>query len=143
MRIYRQHRVTIYQLKRLFGKEISYFEPVVNDHDILTGSITREYDETVIHLAIVMPLVEDRSFVYDLAFIASSKNFTGGGFFDRGNREIILDASDLPTGFKPKVKHHLEFEDDRFEIKTIEKYLDNSIYVITCQSLSSAETTGE
>jgi len=142
MGIYRQHRVTIYQLKRLWGKAIRYYAPTSNTHDILTGAISRTYELTNIHKAIVCPSTIDRSFVYDLAFIAAAKNFTGGAYFDRSTRNVILDASDLPTGFVPKVKHHLEFEDDRFEIKTIERILDNAIYVIACQSLSNAEQVG-
>jgi hypothetical protein len=142
MGIYRQHRVTIYQLKRLWGKVVRYYTPTSNTHDVLTGAISRTYDLTIIRKAIVCPSVLDRSFVYDLAFIASSKNFTGGAYFDRNLRGIILDASDLPKGFIPKINHHLEFEDDRFEIKSIEKHLDNSIYVIECQSLSNAGQVG-
>ena len=139
MGIERQHRVTIYQLKRLWGTVVDYFVPTANAHDILTGDITRTYDKTTIRKAIVCPKVLDRSFVYDLAFIASAKNFTGGGYFDRHTRNVILDASDLPTGFVPKVKHHLQFENDRFEIKTVETIFDNAIFVIGCQSLSNAD----
>lgn len=140
MGIERQHRVTIYQLKRLWGKAIDYFEPIINTHDILTGDITRTYTKITIRKAIICPKVLDRSFVYDLAFIAAAKNFTGGGYFDRNTRNVILDVSDLPMGLVPKIKHHLQFENERFEIKTIETILDNAILVIGCQSLSNADT---
>ena len=134
----RKNRVFLYKLKRQFGQKASFYDPTNTTHDILTGAITRTYDKTTIRKAIVCPKVLDRSFVYDLAFIAAAKNFTGGAFFDRNTRNIIIDASDID--FEPKIKHHLQFEGERFEIKTVETILDNAIYIIACQSLSNAET---
>ena len=138
----RAHKLLIYQLQRTFGQSIKYLVPTQNDHDILTGAITRTYTEFVIKRAVVMPADLMRSFVYDLAFIASAKNFTHGGYFDANNRTILIGAKDFPKGFKPKVKHHLEFDDEKWEIKTILTQPARAFYAIAVQSLSNATTVG-
>jgi hypothetical protein len=138
----RKHKTLIYNLKRTFGTAVDFYELLTNDHNLLTGAITRDYKKTTIRRAIVLPATLDRSFVYDLAYIASSKNFTGGGFFDRTKRHIIIDAKDLPKDLKPKIKMHLEFEDERFEIVSIEVVAARAIYLISVQSLSNAKTVG-
>ena len=135
----RKHRVVIYNLKRLYGQKATFFTLTRNDHNVLTGEITREYDETVIQYAIVLPATLDRSSVYDLAYIASAKNFTGGAFFDRNNRVVVLDASDLPVGFKPTLQTHLQFDNERFEIKSIQVVAQRAIYMLAVQSLSNSE----
>ena len=138
----RQHKAVIYRLKRTFGMLVTFYVPIKNEHNILTGQITRKYDEYKIRRAIVLPSTLDRSFVYDLAFIASNKNFTGGGYFDRNKRTIIIDSKDLPKDLKPKVKMHIEFDDERFEIVTIETIPGRAIYMFTVQSLSNSKTVG-
>lgn len=138
----RKTRVIIYKLKRQYGQKAAFYVPTQNDHNILTGKITRTYDKTVIKRAILLPATLDRSFVYDLAYIASNKNFTGGGFFDRNNRMIILDARDLPKTLRPKIKMHIEFDDERFEIKTIDVLPPHAGYIITAQAISNSSTVG-
>lgn len=138
----RQHRLLIYRLKRTFGQKIKYLVPTQNDHDILTGAITRAFTQFDIKRAVVMPAELMRSFVYDLAFIASAKNFTHGGYFDATNRWILVSAKDFPKGFKPKIKHHLEFDDEKWEIKTILIQPPRAFYAIAVQSLSNAVTVG-
>jgi hypothetical protein len=138
----RKHKILIYKFKRMFGQKVDFYVPVRSDHNILTGQIIREYDKITIKKAIVLPKTLDRSFVYDLAYIASNKNFTGGSYFDRNQRVMILDAKDLPKTLKLKIKMHIEFEDERFEIKTIETVAPKAAHIITLQSLSNADTVG-
>jgi len=138
----RAHRTLIYGLKRAFGQKVSYYVPTTNTHDILTGAITRAYDTYIIKRAVVMPADLVRHFVYDLAFIAAAKNFTGGGYFDANTRTILVAASDLPTGFRPKIKHHLEFDSERWEIVSILNQPSRAFYAILVQSLSNATIVG-
>lgn len=138
----RKNRVFIYKLKRQFGQRIRFYVPTISTRNVITGVQTRQYDETVVKRGIVLPSTLDRSFIYDLAYIAASKNFTGGAYFDRNNRMIIIDARDLPKDLKPKIKMHIEFDDERFEIKTIDTIPPRAAYIITVQSISNSSTVG-
>jgi len=138
----RQHKLLIYRLKRTYGQSIKYLVPTTNAHDILTGAVSRAYTQFNIKKAVVMPADLARSFVYDLAFIASGKNFTHGGFFDANNRVILVSARDFPKDFLPKIKHHLEFDNEKWEIKTILTQPGRAFYAIAVQSISNAATVG-
>ncbi len=138
----RQHKLLIYRLKRQFGQPATYYEPTANTHDILTGEITRTYNTYDIKRAVLLPAELQRSFVYDLAYIASAKNFTHGAYFDANNRMVLIDARDLPKGFKPKIKHHIEFDSERYEIVKIENQPSRAFYAIVVKSLSNAATVG-
>jgi hypothetical protein len=143
MSVVRKHKVLIYKLKRTFGDKATFFRLRTNTNNVRTGVIAREYDSYTIWKAIILPAILDRSFVYDLAYIASNKNFTTGGYFDRTKRAIMIDAADLPKDFQPRVKDHVEFEDERYELVTIERHAKNSIYLLSCQALSNSEKVGE
>ena len=65
-----------------------------------------------------------------------------GAFFDRNNRMAIIDAKDLPKGLKPQIKMHIEFDDERYEIKSINAIPPRSGYIITMESISNADRVG-
>lgn len=138
----RKHRVFLYKLKRQFGQKAVLYVPTTNDHNLLTGVISREYTKITIKRVMLLPATLDRSFIYDLAFIAASKNFTGGGYFDRNQRMAIIDAKDLPKDLKPKIKMHIEFDDERYEIKSIESIPPRAGYILMMQSISNADKVG-
>ncbi len=138
----RHWKLLIYRLKRTWGQAVDYYEPTTNTHDILTGAITRAYTVHKIKRAVVAPADLLRSFIYDLAYIASAKNFTHGAFFDATKRIIIISAKDFPTGFTPKIKHHIEFDDQRWEILIIHIQPARAFYAFEVQSLSNAPTVG-
>ena len=138
----RKHRIFLYKLKRQFGQKAVLYVPTTNTHDIKTGVISREYTKITLKRTILLPATLDRSFIYDLAYIAASKNFTGGAYFERNQRMAIIDAKDLPKDLKPKIKMHIEFDDERYEIKTIDSIPPRSGYIIMMQSISNADKVG-
>lgn len=133
----RHAKLLIYRLKRAYGQKATYYVPS-RTHTITTGAISTTWTTYSIKKAVLMPADFDRSFVYDLAYIAAAKNFTHGGFFDRNSRMILVDAKDLPKGFKPKIKHHIQFDDERYEIKVIHEQPSRAFYAFECQALSNA-----
>lgn len=116
----KNHRLILYRLKRDWGLEVILYRPIRNDHDIRTGNIDRGYITYTVEKAPVLPTNVDRSFVYDLAYIAANKNFTEGGFFDRRQTQVILDAKELPKGFEPNHDDFIVFKTKRYEIKSVQ-----------------------
>lgn len=88
-------RDIIYNHKRSWPTQIRILrESIVTD--LTTGDkvVTVESDITI-RRAVVLPNRKIKDFVYDLSFVAANKNFSYGGFFDKGVRNILIDAKDL------------------------------------------------
>ncbi len=110
---------TLYTLKRRWPTPVQLHsvsgEPVT-DH--LTGNV--EYKETTIRVrkAIELPRSDLRKFVYDLAYIATGKNFTYGGLFDQATRVIIVDSRDLPKLHFIRIDDEATVDGERFQVNT-------------------------
>ena len=140
--VLRQISLILYRLKRQYGLKVAYYQYVSQTNDVETGEITREYNTVSIRRAPVLPDNLDRSFVYDLTFIAANNNFVGGAFFDRHIRTLIIDAKDLPKGMKPTKDDHIEFDEQRYEILKIVTLEKKKGYLFRLQGLDSAEAVG-
>ena len=138
----RQNKVTIYRFKRLFGRALTFLILETNSHNVRTGAIARTYTQINIKRAVILPPTLDRSFVYDLAYIAAGKNFTEGGFFDRTQTMILIALKDLPKTFVPKIKNHVEFDGGRHEIRTVTTYPETASMILTTINISNSETVG-
>ena len=132
----------IYHLKRRYGLSLSYYIPTSQTHDPRTGEISRSYDVFVLHRAVILPTSLERHFVYDLAYIAAAKNFTEGAYFDKNIKRIIIDKKDFPAGTIPDLRHHIEFDGTRYEIKAIQVFEDRRSYVFTVEGVINAPLVG-
>ena len=94
----REMRRLLYPIKRRRGEPVQIHQIDDNSANLQSGAITKSYTTHKIKKAIVLPVNFNRSFVYDLAYIAANKNFTGGGLFDKSFTTVIIDIPDLPTG---------------------------------------------
>jgi len=135
--VLRQITVILYRLKRQYGLRIEYFQFVDQTHNVETGDITRNFTKIVIKRAPLLPDNLDRSFVYDLTFIAANNNFVGGAFFDRHIRTLIVDGKDI--SFTPNNDDHIEFENERYEILKITELEQRKGYLFRLQAIDSAE----
>jgi len=136
----RQINLILYRLKRQWGLTVVYYQVKTQTHNVETGEITREYNTFTISRAPVLPNAVDRHFVYDLTYIAANNNFVEGALFDRENRNLIIDARDLPKGFEPSMDDHIEFEDQRYEMKKITALAQGRGYLLTVEGITSSET---
>ncbi len=136
----REIRRVVYHLKMRYGLAIVYLEPTGQTHDAKTGDVTRQYNQIKIRRAIILPSNLHRAFVYDLAYIASSKNFTEGGFFEKDLRRIIIDRKDFPKDFKPDTNHHMEFDGNRYEIRAVQIFEDRKSYAFSVEAVQDAPT---
>ena len=140
--VLRQITVILYRLKRQYGLPVTYYQFTSQTQNVETGETSRSYNSFNIRRAPVLPDNLDRSFVYDLTFIAANNNFVEGGFFDRSIRTLIIDGKDLPTGFEPSMDDHVEFDDVRYELKKITHLEKRKGYLLRVESLDSSEAVG-
>jgi len=112
----------LYRLKRQYGQHLEIVWRTEDTVNWTTGDISRTRDSVTVKRAIVLPERQDRSFQYALAFIASNKNFTYGGFFDTVRRLVLIDDKELPTDFKIEVGHYMVFGNSRYEIIKADDY---------------------
>lgn len=126
---------TLYQLKREFGLQTNIVWRTSSTPNIKTGKMTVLKDSITVKRAIVLPSKIDRSFEYDLAFIASNKNFTYGGFFDKQRRRVIIDRRDLAADFEIKVGYYLIFDGNRYEIEAVSEFEERAGYLIIAKQV--------
>ena len=140
--VLRQITVILYRLKRQFGRPIVIYQYADQVNNIETGDITRNYNTIKVKRAPVLPNNIDRHFVYDLTFIAANNNFVGGALFDRKLRNIIVDSKDLPKDFVFTNDDHIEFDDQRYEIKRIDHLEHKKGFLLSLEGLDNSETVG-
>ena len=140
--VLRQITVILYKLKRQYGLRVTYFQFTSQTNNIETGDISRTYTQFIIKRAPVLPDNLDRSFVYDLTYIAANNNFVGGALFDRHLRKVIIDAKDLPKDFIPNLNDHVQFDDVRYEIKRITHLEKRKGYLLSVEAIDSSEPVG-
>jgi len=135
----REMRQLLYPIKRRRGEPVQVHQIDDNDVNLTTGSITKSYFHYKIKKAIVLPVGTDRKFVYDLAFIAANKNFTGGGFFDKLDTTVIIDMRELPTGIVVSLNDYCSIKGTTYKIaKSV--VLEDAFYILGLQTISNFES---
>lgn len=135
----REMRQLLYPIKRRRGEPVQIHQIDDNDVDLQSGTMTKSYLTYKIKKAIVLPVDTNRSFVYDLAFIAANKNFTGGGFFDKLNTTIIIDTQELPTGIVISLNDYCSIKGKTYKIAK-SQILEDAFYVLSIQTISNFES---
>lgn len=135
----REMRQLLYPIKRRRGEPVQVHQIDDNDVNLQSGAITKSYLTYKIKKAIVLPVDTNRSFVYDLAFIAANKNFTGGGFFDKLNTTVIIDMQELPTGIIVSLNDYCSIKGVTYKIAKA-KIWEDAFYVLSIQTISNFES---
>lgn len=135
----REIRKIIYRLKRSYGLRLTYYRPESQTHNVETGEISRVFRTIEIKRAILLPSKLDRSFVYDLTYIAANNNFVGGAYFDRNRRVIMLDGADVPRDFVPEIDDHLTFDSKRYEVLEVNATAQYRAFLLRVQAISNSE----
>jgi len=131
----RQNRKLIYQLKRREGFAIRVIKAGDTVIDDCTGVITRNYQISNVRYAMILDKDTIRSFVYDLAFIASNRNFTSGGYFDKNTTVFYIDRRDLDFPLSEddmNTSTYIEVEKNShtYLCKKLQNYEDDSAYIV-------------
>ena len=132
-------RRVVYRLKRSYGLPVDVYSVTASSAtDPATGVKSLSYSKVHVRRAIVQPARYHRDFVYDLAFISANKDFTTGGYFDVGDRRMVIDASDTPTGWEPEIGNFVIFDGRRYEVASFYEYEHKMGYILVCR-----ETMGQ
>jgi hypothetical protein len=94
-------------------------------YNLETGEVVRDLLEITIKRGILLPERQSVDYMYDLSFIAANKNFTYGGFFEPGERAVLIDVHDLPSAFIITPEMYIVFQSRRYEIKEANKIPDH------------------
>lgn len=129
--IARHIRRTLYTLKRRWPTPIQLHsvigEPTTNYDEGTTDVITTT---TKVRKAIELPRTELRKFVYDLAYIASSKNFTYGALFDQSTRIVLIDRKDLPRKYVIDIDQQVTVDEERYQVNTTTELPYETAYIV-------------
>jgi hypothetical protein len=135
-------RQVIYKLKRRYGQPIHLlYRTSTATVDLATGVKSVPHDVVRIRRAVCLPLMLDRTFYYDLTFIATNKNFTYGGHTDRAQQSFIIDTRDLPKDFKITVGMWIVHDKQRFDIQTAEMSEAKAAYLIVARQIVSSDAS--
>lgn len=130
---------TLYSLKRDYGVPLNIVWRTSSTPNLEKGTKAVAKESLMVSRAIVLPSNLERSFTYDLTFIASNKNFTYGGLYDKRHRRVLIDASDLPTGFKLEIGFFFIYNQKRYEIKVADEFELNAGWFILGEQIDNIE----
>jgi hypothetical protein len=138
--VLRQIKKIIYRLKRQYGivMYITYMNSA-DEYNLETGQITRDLISIKVRRGIVLPNRLAKDFEYDLSFIAANKNFTYGGIFEKGERIIVIDADDLPSGFQITTEMYVVYSNRRYEIKDATLAEENKAWLLHIKEVSNTD----
>ena len=119
----------VYRLKRRYGEAIDIVYRTSDVTNLETGRKTITKNSRRVNRAIVLPSAIDRVFSYDLAFIATNKNFTYGGHYDTTERRFIIDRKDIP-GLELTLDMYLLFAGNRYDLKEIQEFEESTSYFV-------------
>lgn len=133
-------RGVIYRLKRGYGLPLAIYQQTSSVVDLTTGAKTVSTNIVRLDRAIVLPATIHKNFIYDIGFLKANSNFTYGGIFTEGTRQIIIDRSDLPAGFEimPSDQYSIVYDHKRYSIKSVDEYEQKMAYLITMVEVKGA-----
>jgi hypothetical protein len=67
--------------------------------------------------------------------ISSNKEFVSGGTYDVGTRDFIIDRRDCPNLPELSADDWLVYDNDKYQIKTVQKFEVGTGWIITAKKL--------
>jgi hypothetical protein len=110
-------RRLLYRLKRRYGRSVTFYRTNEAITDTLTGSQIKVVTKFTVKRIVKLPNKKNRTFDYDLSYIAANKNFTYGATYDLNSRQFLVDARDLPDGYIPQPDDRMIENNRRYQIK--------------------------
>jgi len=126
--VLRQVKNVIYRLKRNYGLTVVFYKITGDQYDFKTGEVDRDAEAHTVKRCVVLPFKELKKFEYDLAYIATSKNFTYGALYDYRSRILMLDKDDISVDITDDM--YCVFNSERYQIKEINLSEDQQAYLI-------------
>jgi len=122
--VMRTFRQMLYRMKRQSGQPLAIYRVTQSTPNRTTGAIAPTSKSKIeINRAVILPVRTNTKFEYDLGFVAANKNFTYGGLFKVGDREILIDYADLPVDFVlNKENDYIVIEGQRYNIEMFDDF---------------------
>lgn len=122
-------RRVLYSLKRGYGFPLTLHKIVSETYDRETGKRTAVIQIRKIRRAIILPSTLQSKFDYDLAYVASNRNFTYGGTYDTSLRKVIIDARDLGD-FEIELEDYFIYNGRRYQVSKIDEFEFQTAFLI-------------
>lgn len=120
-------RHLVYDLKRDYGFPILITKTLNVTTNIEEGTKRPTLSYRNVKRAIFLPARTFRSFVYDLSYVASNKNFTTGSFFDPTDRIIFLDTRDI-TNFEIAIDDRIIYNNEEYIVTEVHDFIAQTLY---------------
>lgn len=131
----RMIRQVMYRMKFRYGCKVRLLRRTNVSVDRATGDKTMTIEGLYIRRALVLPNTVHREFFYDLAFIASNKNFTYGGQVGTAERRVVFDKKSLRISagvyWTLEVGQWFLSEGKRYEVKEISQFEEAEAWLVT------------
>lgn len=122
-------RHLVYDLKRDYGFPIVIVKTQSMTVDLESGVKRATSAYRVVNRAIFLPARAFRSFVYNLTFVATNKNFMAGAFFDPTDRTLFLDARDIDD-FEISVDDRIIYNNEEYIVTEIHDFIAQTLFGI-------------
>ena len=107
----------LYYLKHQLGIDAQLYRISTDSVNRATGEKTISRTTIKIKRMIVFPVRSIMKFQQTISYLAANKNFTYGGEFKIGDRELIIDQRDLPTrNYELSMSDYIVFDGKRYNI---------------------------
>ena len=107
----------VYELKRTRPTRLDLYKIAFHTVDLETGKKTVGEERLRIDRAVVLPSQMESKFTFDLAYLAASRDFTEGGFYQQRLQTVLIDAQDVPDSWgQPTTEQHVVHDGIRWEI---------------------------
>ena len=130
-------RNILYRLKRDYGSSVDIYYEQSDSVNLQTGQRLVSIQSWHVNRAIPLPRkVEQKS----ILATALEELFSRGGNVTLGDRQIIIDRSDLPRGFVIGLENwYIVYEGRRYQILSSENYEHDLAYIVTLRETIGAE----
>jgi hypothetical protein len=108
----RDLKYLVYTLKRQFGRSVEIYDRSFVDIDYTTGEQVTSTVASIIKRAIILPI----HYRLQQKFMLFAQQFKFGGDFQIGDREIVVDKRDIPSGFEFTDSTYIVYDSKRFDI---------------------------
>jgi hypothetical protein len=133
----KENKKILYNLTKRFGKRIDVKQVIGRTRDTRTGKYTTTYTTLKIRKAVILPVIEARSFSYHLAYIAANRNFTYGGLFDDRRRSVFVYKKDIPKDVEIKLDDRVVVNGEHFDVKDLLRLDDYSGILLTIENVGT------
>ncbi len=121
----------IYRMKRRFGVTVKVYQELQTDPNLATGAMNRDFSFFTIKYAVVLPVRTVLTYLND-GFM------TTGLDYGLGSRGVLIDIKDIPSDKTLSQNDTIEYADEHYNIKVLERTAENKSIVLVITKTQEA-----